>query len=141
MLDIEHRQLYRSNGLIDDFVVFGTPADYVAFAQLVERAIASNGKAASLTAEGIQLLVVAAAGQHELFTSLQNEEDFYPSLVDWNRRNILRVSGSDAVLERLRRFLMDVSTRGDGYSYISEYSSEFSYCVNSPQWRLQVQGT
>ena len=35
---IEHRKMYRSNGLIDDFVVYGQPEEYLLFADLVGKA-------------------------------------------------------------------------------------------------------
>jgi len=77
----------------------------------------------------------------ELFTSLQNEQSEYFSFDDWNNRTILRIYGSGSVLSALQSFLRDLSGRGDGYSYISEYSERYSYSRNSPEWRLHVEIT
>lgn len=141
MLRIEHRKMFRPNGLIDDFVLYGMPNDYLAFAAMVGAAI-RGGRAETLRTEsGIHIEILSVGEQHELRTSLQNEDDFYPSLEAWQQRNILRVSGSAAVLERLRHFLVEVSGRGEGYSYISEYSDESPYFTDSPEWRLHVQAT
>ena len=138
MLRIDHRQLFRPNGLIDDFVLYGEQADYVALAARVEAAIFGGVAETSATESGICLEILSVASQHELCTSLQNKEDFYASMDDWQQRSILRVSGSPAVLERLRHFLVDLSGRGEGYSYISEYSQESPYSMTSPEWRLHV---
>lgn len=141
MLRIEHRQMYRSNGLIDDFVLYGTPADYVALASKLGDA-GRDGRAEYLrTDSSIHIEILRKDEQHDLRTSLQNEDDFYPTLDAWQRRNILRISGSAAVLERLSHYLVDVSGRGEGYSYISECPGESSYLIDSPEWRLHVQAT
>jgi hypothetical protein len=130
--------MFRSNGLIDDFVLLGRPADYIAFAEKVGAAISSGRPEVLRTRSWINVEVQASDNLHELFTSLQNQDDFYPSMDVWRQRNILRVSGSSVVLEQLRIFLMDVSGRGEGYSYISEYSEDLPYSAASPEWRLQV---
>ncbi|MEQ1767689.1 MAG: hypothetical protein ABL859_09710, partial [Methylotenera sp.] len=141
MLRIEHRQLFRPNGLIDDFVLYGKRIDYVAFARKVEAVIDGGGTETLCTESGIHVEILSVAGRNELCTSLQNQGDVYPSMDDWQKRNILRVSGSAVVLERLRHFLVDLSGRGEGYSYISEYSEESPYSIDSPEWRLHVQAT
>ena len=138
MLKIEHRQLHRPNGLIDDFVLYGEPIDYTAFADKVEAAIKSKVAETLQTGSRIQIEVLNVSGQRELFTSLQNKDDCYLSMEDWQQRDILRVFGSTAVLEQLRQFLMDLSGRGQGYSYISEYSAGRSYSTSSPEWRLHL---
>ena len=139
MLHIEHRQMRRSNGLIDDFVLYGTPSDYLFFAVQVEEALRTSSPVSLATASLIRIEILKANDENSLFTSLQNEDDFYPSMDAWAGRMILRLRGTGAVLESLRRFLLDFSGRGDGYSYISEYSNELAYCAESPQWRLHVQ--
>ena len=70
-------------------------------------------------------------------------------IAPWNAPIILGVRsialplacGNTVVLEALRRFLVDLSQREDGYSYISEYSVEPGYSPRSPEWRLHVQNT
>jgi hypothetical protein len=131
--------MHRSNGLIDDFVVYGSPSDYVSFAEHLQAALASSEPLTLKTASRIQIEISTVTNADELFTSLQNENDFYASTEEWAKRHILRVRGSLAVLESLRAFLIDLSRRGDGYSYISEYSANFAYSNQSPQWRLHVQ--
>jgi hypothetical protein len=131
--------MHRSNGLIDDFVVYGSPSDYVSFAEHVQAAFASSEPLTLKTASPIQIEISKATETGELFTSLQNESDFYATADEWAKRDILRVRGSLPVLESLRAFLIDLSGRGDGYSYISEYSANFAYSDQSPQWRLHVQ--
>jgi hypothetical protein len=138
MLRVEYRKMYRPNGLMDDFVLYGEPVDYVAFAAAVETAIESGEVKALETASSIHIEIRTVDGRDALFTSLQNQEDFYPSATDWDQRNILRVAGSRATLQRLRHFLVDLSGRGEGYSYISEYSEDHGYSANSPEWRLHV---
>ena len=136
MLKIEHRQLHRPNGLIDDFVLYGEPVDYATFAAKVDAAIESRIAETLKTESRIQIEVLAVDEQSELFTSLQNKDDCYLSMEDWQQRDILRVLGSTAVLEKLRQFLIDLSGRGQGYSYISDYSADCPYSACSPQWRL-----
>jgi hypothetical protein len=139
VLRLEHRQLFRSNGLIDDFVLHGDAGDYLHFAARVEAALGSGVPVTVETASSIQIEILEAADAPELFTSLQNQEDFYGSLADWSARDILRVRGRSDVLEALRVFLVDLSRRGRGYSYISEYSVDLGYSTSSPEWRMHVQ--
>lgn len=139
MLRIEHRQMYRPNGLIDDLVIYGTPRDYIAFAEQVQTAIGGDDPVTFKTASQFQIEIVEATEGNELFTFLQNADDIYGSTEDWAKRTILRVCGNSHVLDRLRCFLIDLSGRGEGYSYISEYSTDSSYSTESPQWRLHVQ--
>ena len=140
MLRVEHRKLFRPTGLIDDMVLYGSPADYVAFAAEVEAAI-SHGRPTTLKTESPFCIEIRVMGEGaELFTSLQNHENVYSSPEAWEERSVLRVHGSGAVLEALRLFLLDLSTRGEGYSYVSEYSKDLSYALNSPEWRLHVRG-
>ncbi|RYG96823.1 MAG: hypothetical protein EON58_11175 [Alphaproteobacteria bacterium] len=141
MLRIEYRKLHRPNGLIDDFVIYGLPIDYLAFAAILEAAINSQKAETVRTASLIQIEILSDSEQTELFTSLQNRDDFYSSMADWEQRNILRIFGDRAVLEAFRLFLIDLSVRGDGYSYISEFSKEFGYSTSSPQWRFHIQPT
>lgn len=141
MLQVEHRQMYRSNGLIDDFVLHGKPDDYLAFASKVEAAVGSGQTEVLATASHISIEIAQAGSQAELFTSLQNRDNEYLTVEAWKARDILRVYGNGAVLEALHRFLLDLSTRGEGYSYLSEYSETFAYSRCSPQWRLHVNVT
>jgi hypothetical protein len=138
MIDLEYRQMQRPNGLIDDFVLHGRPSDYKAFASVVQLAIGSGRPETLPTASRIRIEITNVPNQLELFTSLQNEEDFYATRDDWAERDILRVLGSTQVLERLCDFLVDLSGRGEGYSYISEYSDDLAYASCSPEWRLHV---
>lgn len=135
---IETRQMYRTNGLIDDFVLFGKPEEYVLFASLVEKAITSKVFVPMLTESEITIQIYLSDSDHELFTSLQNDKNDYYSMEDWNNRNYLRVFGCKEVLLELSKYLMDLSARGDGYSYISEYSNNMEYSTLSPEWRLHV---
>ena len=139
MIRIEHREIFRPNGLIDDFVLFGSPSDYVALAGLVQAAIHSGRPETLHTQSWMRLEIQAVSDRCDLFTSLQNQEDTYPSREEWQQRNVLRVIGSAAVLEQLHLFLLDLSGRGDGYSYISQYSEALGYSSESPEWRLHVQ--
>jgi hypothetical protein len=140
MLSLEYRQMFRTNGLIDDFVLHGKAVDYVVFAEKVAAAIGS-GKAETLRTASTITIEISCDGDEgrELFTAFQNSEHFYRSIDDWNQRDILRLSGSAAVLESLRLFLLDLSTRDEGYSYLAEYSDSHTYCTDSPEWRLHLE--
>ena len=141
MLRIELRQKFRSNGLIDEVVVFGTPEEYLQFAELVNTAINSTEPIFLESDSLVRIEISQSEYSEELFTSLQNENDEYFSMQDWAARDILRVKGSDAVLRKLSAFLVDLSGRGIGYSYISEFSESSSYLNHSPEWRLHVEST
>jgi len=136
---IETRQMFRTNGLIDDFVLFGKAEEYVLFASLVEKAITSKAFVPMLTESEITIQIYLSDSDHELFTSLQNDTNDYYSMEDWNNRNYLRVFGCKEVLLELSKYLMDLSARGEGYSYISEYSDNLEYSSLSPEWRLHVE--
>ncbi|MGY3265510.1 hypothetical protein [Lysobacter sp. HA35] len=138
MIDLEHRRMYRSNGLIDDFVFYGGPSEYISFASGVRAAIGSGRSETLPTSSGIWIEITNDPDQVDLFTSLQNQEDFYPTMAAWEDRNILRVRGSTDVLEGLCAFLLDLPRRGAGYSCLSEYSDTLSYAADSPEWRLHV---
>mgnify|MGYP000844865933 CR=1 FL=1 len=138
MIDLEHRQMYRSNGLIDDFVLHGSLADYRSFALQVQAAIRSGEPEQLPTSSPIVIEIACDPSQAELFTSLQNQDDLYPDIKEWAQRSILRLRGRTEVLEALCTFLIDLSGRGEGYSYISEYSEQFGYAKDSPEWRLHV---
>ncbi|MFZ0546031.1 MAG: hypothetical protein WAM60_11365 [Candidatus Promineifilaceae bacterium] len=140
-MKIEARQIFRSNGQIDELVVYGKPEDYLHFADFVGKAITSKGPTLMLSESDISVQIVRDESESELFTSLQNEMNEYYSMDDWNNRTILKVIGSSSVLANLQAFLNDLSGRGDGYSYISEYSGTSSYSSNSPEWRLHVEFT
>jgi hypothetical protein len=131
--------MYRSNGLIDDFVLYGEPGDYLSFASRVEAAIHSRGPETFRTESQIQIEISITDRYRVLWTALENEDNFYPSIDAWNRRDILRVAGSPEILEKLRCFLVDLSGRGLGYSYISEFCEDSPYSADSPEWRLHVQ--
>lgn len=138
---IELRQLFRPNGLIDDVVVYGTPEDYEQFSERVRVAI-SSPDAVVLNSDLPLCIEISKNNESEdLFTSLQNERDEYLSMKDWNARSILRVIGSEKVLKELSAFLFDLSRKGEGYSYISEFSVTSEYSRSSPEWRLHVQNT
>lgn len=133
--------MFRSNGLIDDVVTYGTPTDYVQFSEKV-RAAAGSPDAVMLNTDSPILIEISKNNEsEELFTSLQNESNDYFSMKDWNARNILRVVGSETILRELSAFLSDLSVRGKGYSYISEFSVSSTYSRYSPEWRLQVHNT
>ncbi len=134
--------MFRSNGLIDDFVVFGVPEDYLSVAEAIQNVITSNRPRTLETNSPISIeITIEANEENELFTSLQNENDEYLTMSEWQGRNILRVKGSKAVLKELRQFLVDLSGRGEGYSYISEYSENYKYSHYSPEWRLYIEHT
>lgn len=138
MLRVEHRQLFRPNGLIDDFVVHGGPEDYVAFSAQVMLAAQSHDPVALACDAPLRIEISRLDTATALFTSLQNEANDYLSMEDWANRRILRVVGAGDVLERLALFLSDVAHRGVGYSYISEFSAAGGYAAHSPEWRLHV---
>ena len=141
MLKIEKRSKYRSIGLIDDFVVFGTPDDYLSFAKTVRSVIENKEKEVLLTDSSICIEVEINKERKKLFTLLQNETNEYYSSSEWENRNILRIEGSKKTLIQLHVFLIDLSGRGEGYSYISEYSKKNKYSRYSPEWRLHVNVT
>ena len=138
MLQLEHRQMFAVNGLIDDFVLYGKPSDYVEFAKTVESAIRGGTIATLHTASRIRIEIGSDSGVRQLMTSLQNRDNDYLSMSDWEQRDILRVWGNPTVLEQLRLFLLDLSSRGKGYSYLAEFSEEYSCHHSSPEWRLHV---
>ncbi|MBL8264628.1 MAG: hypothetical protein JNM58_19610 [Xanthomonadaceae bacterium] len=138
MLKIELRQLFRSNGLIDDFVLFGKPEDYVAFSAHVAEATTSEKPVVLRSDSNVIIEISLDEGMPELFTSLQNARDEYFSMDAWNARDILRMMGSSEVLCELSSFLFELSTRGNGYSYLSEFSTSMRCSAESPSWRLHV---
>ena len=139
MLRVEHRQMMRINGLIDDFALYGEATDYLDFAATVESAIQSKEPQTLQTASRFHIEIACDTKSDELYTSLQNHDAEYSSLDDWEQRNTLRIWGNAPVLEHLHVFLRSFPERGQGYSYISEYSEEHPYHLLSPQWRLHVQ--
>ena len=138
MLKLEYRKLFAVNGLIDDFVLYGKPSDYVEFSRTIEAAIRGKTIATLYTASHIRIEIDSDSETGTLMTSLQNQDNRYPSVSDWEQRDILRVWGSPAVLEQLRLFLLDLAGRGKGYSYLAEFSEEYSCRQSSPEWRLHV---
>ncbi|WP_156804400.1 hypothetical protein [Gallaecimonas xiamenensis] len=138
---IEARQMFRSNGLIDDLVLYAEPEEYHQFADFVGKAISSNTPTLMLSESGISIEIIRDEAEEELFTSLQNKTNEYFSMDDWNNRDILRIYGSKSVLTDLKEFLNDLAGWGEGYSYISEYSEASGYSSNSPEWRLHVEIT
>lgn len=94
-----------------------------------------------LSESDISIEIIRDEDEEELFTSLQNKTNDYFSMDDWNDRDILRIYGSNRVLFSLQEFLNDLAGRGEGYSYISEYSENENYSNNSPEWRLHVEIT
>lgn len=138
---IEARRMYRSNGLIDDLVLYGAVEDYLLFAEFVGKAISSKEPTLMLSESDISIEIICDEAEEELFTSLQNKTNDYFSADDWSNRNTLRVYGSGSTLSSLQAFLNDLAGRGDGYSYISEYSESYGYSCNSPEWRLHVEIT
>ncbi len=136
---IEARQMFRPNGLIDDLVVYATPKEYLSFAELVGQAVRSKQTISVSSESAISIEIVPNKAEEELFTSLQNQADEYLSMDEWNHRNTLRVFGNELILSDLQRFLIDLAGRGEGYSYISEYSERNAYSSRSPEWRLQVE--
>lgn len=94
-----------------------------------------------LSESNISIEITLDESEEELFTSLQNKTNDYFSSDDWNNRDILRIYGNRSILARLQAFLNDLANRGEGYSYISEYSDNENYSNNSPEWRLHVEIT
>ena len=138
MLHVEHRQMFAINGLIDDFVIYGKPSDYVEFARAVESAAHGQPTAILRTATSFRIEINNEPDTKRLMTSLQNEENEYLSMDDWARREILRIWANQAILEQLHTFLIDLSGRGKGYSYLAEFSEEDLIHHSSPEWRLHV---
>ena len=138
---IEVRQQFRSNGLIDDLALYAKPEGYLQFANFVGKAINSGKPTLMPTESNISVEIVCDEDDEELFTSLQNKANDYFSMDDWNNRNILRVYGASSILDSLQAFLVNVASRGEGYSYISEYSENSVYSSESPEWRLHVEIT
>lgn len=138
---IDARRIFRSNGLIDDFVLYGKPEDYLLFAEFIGKAISSRKPTLMLSESEISIQIFRDETKDELFTSLQNETNEYHSMDDWNARNVLKIFGSDAVLTSLQTFLVELSGRGEGYSYITEFSEVKNYSSHSPEWRLHVETT
>ncbi|UTW44277.1 hypothetical protein KFE80_07650 [bacterium SCSIO 12696] len=138
---IEARQIFRSNGLIDDLVLYAKPEDYLQFAGFIGKAISSKKPVLMLSESKISIEVILDELEEELFTSLQNRANEYLSMDDWNNRDILRVYGSSRSLAGLQAFLVDIAGRGEGYSYMSEYSKSDDYSKRSPEWRLHVEST
>jgi hypothetical protein len=133
--------MFRSNGLIDDVLVYGASGDYVQFSDQVNMAI-SSPEAVVLNSESQVCIEIRKDNKsNKLFTALQNERDEYYSMKDWEARNILRVVGTEVVLKELCTFLKDLSARDEGYSYLSEFSASSRYSSFSPEWRLHVQNT
>jgi hypothetical protein len=133
--------MFRPNGLIDDVVVYGAPEDYEQFSEQVRAAISLPDAVVLKSDSPICIEISKNNESEDLFTSLQNESDEYFLMKDWNARSILRVVGSEAVLSELSEFLSDLSGRGEGYSYISEFSVSSKYSRISPEWRFHVQNT
>ena len=138
---IEARKMFRSNGLIDDLVLYAKPEGYLQFADFVGKAIDSKQPTFMLSESDISIEIIFDDKEDELFTSLQNKENDYYSMDDWNNRNILRVYGGSDSLSGLKAFLTDLAGRGGGYSYISECSKGGNYSSDSPEWRLHVETT
>ena len=141
MLKIVLRQMRRSNGLIDDVVVYGAPEDYQKLSEQVKAAVSSSNAVVLQSDTSICIEITKCNELDDLFTSLQNENNEYFTTKAWEARNILRVSGSEKLLTELSLFLSDLSGRGEGYSYISEFSDHSEYSSHSPEWRLHVQNT
>lgn len=140
-MKIEARKIFGSNGLIDDLVVTGSSGEYLKFSKTIGAAINSNTPELISLDSDISIEIIRDDEELELFTSLQNETNEYYSMADWNDRNVLRVFGNEKVLTLLQSFLNDLAGRGEGYSYISEYSENLEYSRNSPEWRLHVEST
>jgi hypothetical protein len=130
--------MFRINGLIDDFVLSGDPSDYLEFASAVESAFQRSEPVTLQTASNFRIEIAHDTGKSELLTSLQNQDDHYPSMKDWEDRSMLRIWGNVTVLRQLNLFLKGIPERGEGYSYLSEYSEEHLYHPLSPEWRLHV---
>ena len=142
MLNIQARTMYRSNGLIDEFIMYGAAKDYSEFAETIQ-AVVNTGKSTCLkTDSDIQIeIMLDASKEKELFTSLQNQNNEYFSMQEWEKRDRLKIIGCMSSLNELHKFMLNVSASGSGYSYISEYSKTHSYSNYSPEWRLHVQNT
>lgn len=139
VLKVEVRKMFRSNGLIDDVVVLGRPQDYVQFAEVVETAVSSSVAVVFAINLPFSIEVRMDNSVEELFTSLQNKDNKYFSIAEWNERNILRVVGSKNVLRQFNEFLRKMALKEEGYGYISQFSNICEYSVFSPEWRLHVQ--
>src|SRR5690554_3142322 len=120
MIHVEHREMYRPNGLIDDFIVYGSPSGYIALASRIRSAIETGRPEVVRTFSEICIEIQVEPELVELRTSLQNEANLYATKDAWAQRDIVRLSGGEKVLEALSAFLVGLSARGEGYSYISE---------------------
>ena len=141
MLRLEYRQMYSANGLIDDFVLFGSQLDYLKFSQMVESAINSLSPVELELRDDsdIRIVIYHDEEKNVLFTSLQNQEDFYLTMQDWHERDQLKIIGSSRILKALASFLENIAQYETGYSYISEFSETYEYSSGSPQWRLHTE--
>jgi len=124
-----------------NFVVYGKPEDYIQLSKQVESVMFSESPIIVKTDSRISIEISIDKNEKKLFTSLQNQDNEYFSMDAWKARNILRVIGSKSELEKLHLFLIDLSGRGEGYSYISEYSEPNNYSEASPELRLHVEIT
>ncbi|GEM_PF-3302572 len=141
MFQVQYRQMFRSNGLLDDFVLRGNLEDYEEFANAIKLALDSGQPTTFETNSTYQISITESEDHPELFTSLQNEENMYSSMNEWQSRSILRVQGSSAVLGELIEFLISIGSNSSAYVYLSEYSERLHYSKHSPEWRLEVEST
>ena len=135
----ETTQMYRSNGLIDDLVIYAKPEAYALFTEMVGKVIHSKAPALIRSDSGISIEIICDERREVLFTPLQNKTNQNFSLEDWNRRNILRLWGIRNRLSELKGYLEEFAKRGLEYSYISEYSEAASYSQYSPEWWLHME--
>ena len=75
MLKIVLRQMRRSNGLIDNVVVYGAPEDYQKLSEQVKAAVSSSNAVVLQSDTSICIEITKCNELDDLFTSLQNENN------------------------------------------------------------------
>ena len=103
--------MFRSNGLIDDLVLYAKPEEYRQLSDFVGKAISTEEPTLMLSESDISIEIILDETEEELFTPLQNKTNDYFSMDDWNNRDILRIYGSGSILARLQAFLNDLAGR------------------------------
>lgn len=136
---IEVRQLPPSNVWADDIIVYGTPVDYQSFAEFVDKCLETNSPTLMLTESDVLVEIVLDESQDELLSSYQVNQSDDASMEHVNHEIVLRVCGNRTILSVLKEFLVDLSGRGDGYSYLCEYSEKYDCAEESKDWRMHVE--
>lgn len=88
---------------------YGKKHDYLEFASLVKSVTETSETASLNTTSEISIEVSVNNSYPELFTSLQNKENEYFSMPEWEERNIFKIIGNKSVLENLYLFFTDLA--------------------------------